>query len=100
MATIVAREMRGITLITALSLFRHSKVISLPMMVKTHSEVTSTSHAKWKMLSYCCAVLMIYVRFTIICASILQDDDQGESVALSPLCSKVNGIVAIACLNT
>lgn len=26
---------------------------------------------------------MIYVEFTIICASILQDDDQGESVALS-----------------
>ena len=31
---------------------------------------------------------MIYVWFTIICASILQDDDQGESVALSLLCSK------------
>ena len=29
---------------------------------------------------------MIYVWFTIICASILQDDDQGESVALSLLC--------------
>ena len=39
------------------------------------------------------AVLMIYVRFTIICASILQDDDQGESVALSLLCSGGNPLM-------
>ena len=36
---------------------------------------------------------MIYVQFTIICASILQDDDQGESVALSLLCSRGNTLM-------
>ena len=36
---------------------------------------------------------MIYVWFTIICASILQDDDQGESVALSLLCSKNHALL-------